>query len=163
MCRIIFALLALGSLVFAQNATSPVFGWRQAKDTAFELDPSQYRIVARAMNRPVRIQIQVEADTGIFIASMPAALIQARRMNFTSNDFARANCGQTGIIKNTYQCIMRQGEQLLLRDKRGLGSAIGTVAGAMTHNGNMIDRTTKPNKVNLMISVWACTENCTSK
>jgi len=160
MRRIVFALLALGSFVFAQNSAPPVYGWKQAKDATYELDPTQYKLLTGMVRRPVRIEIQVEADSGVFIASMPAAFIRARKMNFTAGDFERANCGRTGIIKDTYQCIMRPGEQLLVRDKRALGSSLGTVAGVVTRNSEMIDRTTKPNKINLVISVWACVENC---
>jgi len=160
MRRIVFALLALGSFVFAQNQASPVFGWKQVKDTTYELDPMQYKLVPGMVRRPLRIQIQVEADSGVFIASMPVAFMRAKQMRFTADDFNRANCGQTGIVKDTYQCVMRPGERLLVRDKRALGAGLGTVAGVVTHSGDLIDRTTKPNKVNLVISVWACVENC---
>ncbi len=163
MRRIVCALLALGSFAFAQNPANPVYDWKQAKDATFELDPTQYKIVTPVVKRPLRIKIQIEADSGIFIASMPAALIRAKQMNFQSGDFVRANCGQTGVIKETYLCIMHPGEALMVRDKRALGSSLGTMAGVVTRNGDLIDRTTKPNRVNVVISVWACVENCPGK
>jgi hypothetical protein len=160
MRRITVALLALSSFLCAQNQTSPVFGWKQVRDTTYELDPMQYKIIPGMARRILRIQIQVDADSGVFIASMPVAFIRAKQMKLTTDDFERANCGRTGIIKDVYQCVMRPGERLLVRDKRGLGASLGTVAGVVTHSGDLIDRTTKPNKVKLVISVWSCIDNC---
>jgi hypothetical protein len=91
---------------------------------------------------------------------MPTADVQARTKPLRQGDFATAKCGRVGLVDSEFECDLQPQEIIVVRDKRAEGSEMLGALGRVTRNNNMIEKSTKGNRVKYEISHWACIENC---
>ena len=162
---LLLQLLLVSSGLCQVAAPHPRYDWKKLSDETVELDPMGQKIgpVSRGQTRA---KFSINADSGVFFGVMPIGFLQqaaAAKMTLRTQHFLRSKCGRAGIIKAEFVCDLANGDTFVVRDKRAEGTALLGAFSAMKGGGAMLDRATKPNRLQVTLWEWGCVENCSAR
>lgn len=163
--RGIVIVAVLTTIAVAQQPIKPRYEWRQVGSQTMEFNALEGQALPLPSNARV-MKVSIDAESGVFVGVISSAKLGAymkanRPLRHT--DFQGVPCGQINLVKGEKACrIDNLGYPavLYIRDKRAEGTKALALLGGAKMNSQLADRTTKPNKVAVTISIPVCIENC---